>query len=122
MFTDSDFQRMARGLARAVHPVAVGIFGSYAMGTPRDTSDVDLLVIHERAKESRLDARAVRRHLPGVLWPLDIYVSTPQDFERQVLEYDSFEWRIAQYAKLYYWRGDAPQQLPALFKNHSQAH
>ena len=118
MFTDGDITRMAERLARALGPVAVGTFGSYAMGTARDTSDVDLFVIHERAKETRLDGRAVRRHLPGVLWPLDIHVFTPQDFEHQALEYHSFEWIIVRQAKLYYWREDAPQLVPSLFSDH----
>lgn len=116
MFTDNDIQRMAKGLARALHPVAVGTFGSYATGTSNDTSDVDLLVIHERAIESRMHRRAARRHLPGVLWPLDIRVFTPEDFERQALEYQSFEWVVARQAKLYYWRQDAPQLVPSLFR------
>jgi predicted nucleotidyltransferase len=115
MFTDNDLTRMATRVGRAIGPVAVGTFGSYAMGTAKDTSDVDLFVIHERANEPRFSGHLVRRHLTGVLWPLDIHVFEPNDFERQALEHHSFEWIIVRQAKLYYWRHDAPRIVPSLF-------
>jgi predicted nucleotidyltransferase len=118
MFTDGDITRMAQRLARALGPVAIGTFGSYATGTAHDRSDLDLLVIHEQSAGAPLHGRAVRRHLPGVLWPLDIHLFTPKGFESRALEYLSFEWIIVRQAKLYYWRDDACQLVPSLFNGH----
>jgi predicted nucleotidyltransferase len=121
MLTDGDLTRMAQRLARALGPVAVGTFGSYATGTAHERSDIDLIVIHEQATRTPLHGRAVRRHLPNVLWPLDIHVFTPPEFERRALEHLSFEWIIVRQAKLYYWREDAPRLVPSLFGEHAAA-
>lgn len=119
MLTDADVTRIARRIADAVDPVAVATFGSYATGTAHDRSDLDLLVIHKRTNGAPLRAAAVRKHLRSVLWPLDIHVFTPPEFESRALEYLSFEWIIAQQAKIYYWRADAPQLVPSLFQSES---
>jgi predicted nucleotidyltransferase len=115
MFTDADITRITHQLGRALGPVAVGTFGSYANGTAHDRSDLDLLVIHEQTAGAPLHARAVRGHLPNVFWPLDIHVFAPKEFERRAREIQSFEWIIMRQAKLYYWREDAPRLVPALF-------
>jgi predicted nucleotidyltransferase len=124
MLTDADVTRIAQRIADTVDPVAVATFGSYATGTAHDQSDLDLLVIYQdllviyqRANRAPLRAAAVRRLLPSVLWPLDIHVFTPQEFESRALEYLSFELIIARQAKCYYRREDAPRLVPVLFQN-----
>lgn len=63
------------------NPEKIILFGSYAAGRAKDDSDVDLVVIkdtrepfHERQKKVRLLIRTTT--------PLDIFVFTPQEFEK----------------------------------------
>jgi predicted nucleotidyltransferase len=121
MLTEIDLERIAARLAQRLSPVAFGTFGSYATGLAREESDVDLFVIRDDAGRASLRGREVRRHLPGILFRLDIHVFTPRDYERRALEYMSFEWIIARQAKLYHWRSDAPRLVPSLFEPKAEA-
>gem|GEM_PF-6090726 len=71
-------------------PLIVGTFGSYAVGTARDRSDLDLFVIKETPESPAARARAVQRLLFGILQPLDVHVFTPEEFEDTVYEELSF--------------------------------
>ena len=68
-------------LTRALAPTRIVLFGSYAKGTDRPGSDVDLLVITEAAdKPSRALRRA--RHLVATSFPpIDVVLCTPDDAE-----------------------------------------
>jgi predicted nucleotidyltransferase len=73
-------------LKRRYHPERIVLFGSYAWGTPRDDSDVDLLVIKdsratffERCAEVRRLVRAERRGMP-----LDLLVCTPEEIDARL--------------------------------------
>jgi uncharacterized protein len=45
MVSLDSIQAVADQIARQFHPEKIILFGSYAYGTPRDDSDVDLLVV-----------------------------------------------------------------------------
>jgi predicted nucleotidyltransferase len=115
MLTDDDLRRIADRIVRGLAPVAVGTFGSYAVGTASARSDVDVFVIAESTDRATVRSRAVRRLLFGVLHPLDIHVFTPAEFEDEAYEYLSFAWVIVRQARLYYHSERAPQAVPSLF-------
>ena len=76
----SVIDRMTRRIVRRFHPEKVILFGSHARGAAGPDSDVDLLVVM-KVKGSRRDARlAVRELLHDVTVPLDVVVTTPEDF------------------------------------------
>ncbi|MEM5404425.1 nucleotidyltransferase domain-containing protein [Paraburkholderia unamae] len=115
MLTDDDIARMAAEIARAIAPVAVGTFGSYSVGMAKDGSDLDLFVIVETNATPLSVSRLIRRHLYGVMHPLDIHVFRPDAFEEEAAEYLSFAWVIARQARIYYASSDAQTKVPALF-------
>ena len=80
MLTDEDIARIADRIARGYAPLVVGAFGSYAIGTARPQSDLDLFVIKQTNDAPLVRRRAVQRLLFGVLHPLDIHVFTPTEF------------------------------------------
>jgi predicted nucleotidyltransferase len=114
MFTDADIARITSRIVHGYAPVVVGSFGSYAMGTARAQSDLDIFVIKQTAEDALTRRRVVQRLLFGVLYPLDIHVFTPSEFEGAAGEELSFAWVIARQAKLYYWSDDARRLVPAL--------
>jgi predicted nucleotidyltransferase len=115
MLSENDIRRITDRIARHYAPLAVGVFGSYAVHMAREHSDLDLFVIRESAEPSGARRRAVRRLLFGVLHPLDIHVFTPAEFEAAAQEALSFAWVIARQARLYYWTEEARRRVPALF-------
>lgn len=114
MLIEADIRRIALRVAVAYRPLAVGTFGSYAIGSPTDRSDLDLFVIRKRDGAPVADAQAVRRLLFDVLHPLDVLVFTAAEFEDSVYEYQSFTWVIARQARLYHWDPEAEYVLPSL--------
>jgi predicted nucleotidyltransferase len=107
MLTENDITRISRRIVDAYMPLAVGIFGSYSIGSAHSGSDLDLFVIRETSEAPAARARAVQRLLFGVLHPLDVHVFTPREFEDTVYEVQSFTWIIARQARLYHWTDEA---------------
>lgn len=114
MLTENDIARIARRIAAAYAPWAVGIFGSYAIGSAHDGSDLDLFVIRKPSESRPPTAQAIRRLLFGVLHPLDVHVFTPSEFEETVYDEQSFTWIIARQARLYHWTEEAAGAVPSL--------
>ena len=92
---------VARQIAEKFKPIKIILFGSYAYGTPRRESDVDLLVIMESSmKESALSLtirRAIDYH-----FGLDLIVKTPQDIAERIELGDFFLEEIVQKGKVLY--------------------
>lgn len=114
MLTENDILRISRRIVEAHAPLAVGTFGSYAIGSPSDRSDLDLFVIRESYERPEARARAVQRLLFGVLHPLDVHVFTPEEYEETAYEALSFTWVIARQARLYHWTDAAARLVPSL--------
>ena len=112
MLTENDIARIARRIVETCAPLAVGTFGSYAIGSAHGRSDLDLFVI-KKAQETH-SARTIKRQLFGVVHPLDVHVFTPEEFEDTVYEELSFTWVIARQARLYYWDEEARNLVPSL--------
>jgi predicted nucleotidyltransferase len=115
MLSENDIVRIVERIVRHDTTLAVGVFGSYAVGTARDASDLDLFVIKDSAQPPTARRVAVQRLLFGVLHPLDAHVFTPAEFEDSVYEPLSFAWVIARQARLYHWTETAKQRVPSLF-------
>jgi predicted nucleotidyltransferase len=115
VLSEDDIARMAATIARGTSPLVVGTFGSYAVGTAKDNSDLDLFVIERAAGPPFARARAIRRLLFGVLHPLDIHVFTPEEFERDADEALSFAWIIVRQSRVYYAAACARHYVPSLF-------
>jgi predicted nucleotidyltransferase len=115
MLSENDIARIAERIVRADAPLAVGVFGSYAVGTARAASDLDLFVIKTSAGRPAARRQAMRRLLFGMLHPVDIHVFTHEEFEDSASEYLSFAWVIVRQARLYHWTDEAKRLVPSLF-------
>jgi UTP:GlnB (protein PII) uridylyltransferase len=68
-------------LGRALAPERIVLFGSYAKGTPRAGSDLDLLIVCAVASEPWAARRARQLVAPGFP-PVDTVLCTPEEAER----------------------------------------
>jgi predicted nucleotidyltransferase len=68
-------------LTRALAPTRIVLFGSYAKGTERPGSDVDLLVISNAAAEPASALRRARQLLAANFPPIDVVLCSPEDAE-----------------------------------------
>src|SRR5262245_26693048 len=90
----------ARRVAEKFDPEKIILFGSYAYGTPREGSDVDLLVVmparNEIDQAYRIDVSVTRN------FPLDLIVRTPDDLRWRLEEGDWFLREIVANGKVLY--------------------
>lgn len=69
-------------LVRASQPEKIILFGSYARGDSGPDSDMDLLVVIPGVKHLRAESVRLRGVLRGLLVPIDIIVTTPEQLQR----------------------------------------
>jgi predicted nucleotidyltransferase len=72
---------MVKRIVRRFHPEKVILFGSHARGAAGPDSDVDLLVVMPVEGEKRHKAVEIGVALAKVPFPLDIIVTTPEEYE-----------------------------------------
>jgi len=94
--TRETIQQMVDLIAEHFHPEKVILFGSHARGDATDQSDVDLLVLFEKAPpEGRRSApilRVLGRHFGH---PVDVVVRTCAGFEEWRCTFGSLARRVA---------------------------
>ena len=79
-------------LRAALSPQTIYLYGSYAYGTPKSHSDLDLLVVLSEDGRSSFqrDATAIRA-LGDLRFPIDVLVYTRLEFEERAALRVSFE-------------------------------
>ena len=75
-----EIKKMVQRIVRQFHPERVILFGSHARGDAGPDSDVDLLVVMPVGGLKREKQIEIRRALRGIHVPVDIIVSTPEEF------------------------------------------
>lgn len=90
MVSGKDILRYVDTLVTAFQPERVVLFGSHARGTPRDDSDVDLLVIMEHDQRKDVEqAVVIDIRLPRK-FSLDLIVRRPAEVKRRLALGDTF--------------------------------
>jgi predicted nucleotidyltransferase len=83
----NEIQELSRRIAEQFRPDKIILFGSHAYGTPKEYSDVDLLVIMPFAGNSFDQATTIlERVRPG--YYVDVIVRSPDDAARRYQEFD----------------------------------
>lgn len=72
-------QRTVQRLVRAFAPERIVLFGSYAKGTVRARSDVDLLVIADAGASPAAGQRRARQLAADCFPPVDVVLVTPAE-------------------------------------------
>ncbi len=96
--------RMVKRIVKRFHPEKIILFGSQARGDAGPDSDVDLLVVmpvEGSVVEQRLDIREALHDIPI---PLDIIITTPEDFAWRKDVVGTIEWPATREGKVLYAR------------------
>jgi len=86
---------LAKKIKEKFNPQKIILFGSYAYGIPKRSSDLDLLIIMDTNIPVRKQAFLIRRELKESI-PIDVIVRTPQQVEERVKLGDFFIKQIIQ--------------------------
>lgn len=97
-------QDIVRKLVAEYAPQKVILFGSYARGTPRPDSDIDLLIVKETSERFIDRWVTVRRLLsdPQRLIPLETIILTPQELAHRLEVGDQFIAEILEKGEILY--------------------
>ena len=78
---ERSIEEMVRRIVKRFDPEKIVLFGSHARGSAGPDSDVDLLVVMAVSGSKRKQQLEIRRALRGIRAPIDIAISTPEEFE-----------------------------------------
>jgi len=70
-------------IAEAIQPEKIILFGSRAKGVAGNKSDIDLLIIKDTATSKRDLKLRIRRLFSRQNFSMDLFVLTPDEFQRQ---------------------------------------
>jgi predicted nucleotidyltransferase len=102
--TQALIRRIVKRIVQHFDPEQVILFGSQARGDAGPDSDLDLLVVMDM-KGSRLKKRLdIRGAVGEFLVPMDIIVTTPEDFAWRKDIVGTIEWPAAREGKVLYAR------------------
>jgi uncharacterized protein len=76
-------RQAVKKLVEGFHPLQIFAFGSYASGSARHGSDLDLLVVLDEVGDRREVSVAMRRALADLPVPKDVLVTTQQEIEER---------------------------------------
>lgn len=105
MISEEQIQAVVRRIVEGYAPDKIILFGSYAYGEPTEHSDLDLLIIKEKAEAKRAErAVAVWTLLWGTpeLLPMDILIRTPSEVATRAELYYTVEAQALQKGRLLY--------------------
>jgi predicted nucleotidyltransferase len=93
-------------IASRFNPDRIILFGSYANGTQKEGSDLDLLIIQETDLPPHKRGFDIRMSLLGLMIPFDILIYTKSEFEREKENKYSFVSSAIKNSKVLYERAD----------------
>lgn len=108
MITQNQIDEVTQAIVRYYRPEKVILFGSYAIGTAREDSDLDLAIVkatkeplHKRGAQVRL---AIRQNGKIYYFSKDILVFTPKEMELLKNDQYSIVYEILKNGKTLYER------------------
>ena len=102
MVTRQDIQAVCDDIVREFAPLQLILFGSYAYGTPTETSDVDLLVVMPVAKsETRRQEKEIRKRIPRP-FRMHVLVHSPEELAYRLAYNDWFLQEITEKGEVLY--------------------
>ncbi len=100
--------RMVQRIVKKFHPEQVILFGSQARGDAGPDSDVDLLVVMDGEGSKLEKCVEIRTALQDVLVPVDVIVTSPEEFAWRKDVVGTVEWPASREGKVLYAGGRSP--------------
>lgn len=104
MISQEKISEVVSRIVKNYDPDKIILFGSYAEGNARESSDLDLLIVKDDNRIPPERAIALRKFLLGMMIPLDLFVFTNKEFDDQGKEKFSMISEIKNSGKILYAR------------------
>ena len=106
MIDSNKINEIVLRIASRFNPDKIILFGSYANGTQKEDSDIDLLIIQDTDLPPQKRGFEIRMSLIGLMMPFDILIYTKSEFEQEKENKYSFLSSAIQNSKVLYERAD----------------
>ncbi|NOU16014.1 MAG: nucleotidyltransferase domain-containing protein [Bacteroidales bacterium] len=106
MIDSNKINEIAIRIAARFNPDKIILFGSYANGTQKEDSDLDLLIIQDSDLPPQKRGFDIRMSLIGAEIPFDILIYTKSEFEQEKNRRFSFLSTAIKNSKVLYERAD----------------
>lgn len=106
MIDSNKINEIVSRIATKFNPEQIILFGSYASGTQKEDSDIDLLIIQDTDLPPQKRGFDIRMSLIGLMMPFDILIYTKSEFEQEKENQYSFLSSAIQNSKVLYERAD----------------
>lgn len=103
-------QEVVRRVVAAAEPERIILFGSFAWGTPRADSDLDLLVVTTSQRPPAEQGITIRRALCPHLVPIDVIVRSPREIAARLQLGDPFMREVCERGRVLYERNRSRQR------------
>jgi len=77
-------------IVQAIAPCRIILFGSRSRGQATESSDLDLLIVHDSGRPNRQVRRQIELLLWGRRFAVDLIVATPEQVQRNVADGNPF--------------------------------
>jgi len=77
-------------IVHGISPCKIILFGSRSRGLATESSDLDLLIVHDSGRPNHEVRREIEHLLWGRRFPVDLIVTTPQQIDRNVADGNPF--------------------------------
>jgi len=81
VISQKTIQEAVELLRKAANPVKIILFGSYARGDIKESSDLDFLVVEKEIKARRMETVRLRDVLSPLRIPVDVLVISEKTYE-----------------------------------------
>jgi uncharacterized protein len=102
--TQAQLDRMVKRIVKKFHPEQIILFGSHARGDAGPDSDVDLLVVMDFEGSKLNKMVELQGTLHDISVPVDILITTPEDFAWRKDVVGTIEWPAVREGKVLYAR------------------
>ena len=102
MKNQKEIKKIVRQIVKKYKPEKIILFGSFARGEIKPSSDLDLFIIKKSELPRRFRITRVEKLLGSTPFPVDILVYTPKEVEERKTLGDFFIKNILEKGKLLY--------------------
>ncbi len=81
MVTQEQIDEIKRRIVENIKPEKIILFGSYAEGSPKEDSDIDLLIVKDSDMPTRIQSCKIRKMLSDLRVSVDVIIKTIKEFE-----------------------------------------
>ena len=114
MIASTDLDNIFHSIVGRFAPEKIILFGSYARGDATEQSDVDLMVVAQTDLPQRERFKAIRRLLADFPVALDVYLKTPEEYERWRCVVNHVVYFADKYGKVVYERSNTRSGSPVV--------